>query len=244
MQTELSNYNDYDYKQQFWVNVDRRYEDTIEKKTLHRLLSKIPKAKTLLDAGCGFGRLFPAYQDRAENFVLMDYSDAMLDQAKGSLGTTNITYQQGNLINLPFADAQFDTVFSIRTLHHVEDPKQFFKEVYRVLKPGGHLLFEIPNKRHVLNIVRYSLCKTKFNPFAKGKVQLNTAYFNFHPTDVLTELQAYFEIQEKVNLSFFRSGILKKTIPYRVLVALDLLCQRLFSFTNLTPSIYCLCRKK
>jgi ubiquinone/menaquinone biosynthesis C-methylase UbiE len=41
---------------------------------------------------------------------------------------------------LPWADASFDSVVSVNTFHHLERPMRVFKEMLRVLKPGGKLV--------------------------------------------------------------------------------------------------------
>jgi SAM-dependent methyltransferase len=46
--------------------------------------------------------------------------------------------------NLPFADESFDVVFSADVLEHVDDPFLSALEIFRVLKPGGHLYVDIP----------------------------------------------------------------------------------------------------
>ena len=42
--------------------------------------------------------------------------------------------------NLPFKDNYFDIVYSWGVIHHSEDTEQVVKEIYRILKPGGHFL--------------------------------------------------------------------------------------------------------
>ncbi len=48
-----------------------------------------------------------------------------------------VEYTEGNALQMPFADATFDAVFSNGSLHEWEDPAQVFGEIARVLKPGG-----------------------------------------------------------------------------------------------------------
>lgn len=51
---------------------------------------------------------------------------------------------QANGDALPFASASLDTVFCTQVLEHVSHPWQVAAEIYRVLKPGGHLILTVP----------------------------------------------------------------------------------------------------
>lgn len=53
------------------------------------------------------------------------------------------------LSKLPYADNSYDIVYSIEVIEHLTNPVEFLKEIYRVLKPGGRLIYSTPN---VLNI--------------------------------------------------------------------------------------------
>ncbi len=57
-----------------------------------------------------------------------------------------LNYKQVDMIGrFPFEDESFDFVTSIEGVEHIENHFAFFKEVARVLKPGGHLLLTTPN---------------------------------------------------------------------------------------------------
>ncbi len=51
---------------------------------------------------------------------------------------------KADICNLPFANNSFDVVFCNHVLEHIEDDKKAMSELYRVLKPGGMGIFQVP----------------------------------------------------------------------------------------------------
>jgi SAM-dependent methyltransferase len=135
-----------------------------------------------------------------------------------------------------------DAIISIRTLHHLPDYPRFIAELHRLLRPGGIVIFEIPNFCHWVNIGRFLMGKQK-NPFLKTVTPVGS-FSNFHPQLIYDAVKSQgFTTLEKVNTSFFRSGILKKKVSPDTLANWDLALQGVLSWTDLTPSIYLVCKK-
>jgi len=99
--------------------------------------------KTVLDIGCGIaGPAITIASELAPSKVIgIDIESFLIEK-----GTENVAAAKlSDLINLqlvsvgplPFADESFDIVFSKDSLIHVEDKSELYKEVLRVLKPGG-----------------------------------------------------------------------------------------------------------
>jgi ubiquinone/menaquinone biosynthesis C-methylase UbiE len=65
---------------------------------------------------------------------------------------------------LPFEEATFDLVFHKMVAEHLEDPRAALTEAARVLKPGGRLMFETPNRFYYAMVVAY-LTPTWFHRF-------------------------------------------------------------------------------
>ena len=95
---------------------------------------------TVLDVACGPGILACAFARVARHVTGIDITPAMLDharalQAEQALG--NLTWQQGDVLPLPFADASFTVVASRYAFHHFLDPAPVLREMARVCTPGG-----------------------------------------------------------------------------------------------------------
>ena len=99
-----------------------------------------------LDAGCGTGVCSLALAQLAGEVAAIDLSRGSLDTARrlaAERGRTNINFQQGSLLNLPFADGSFDLVFSWGVIHHTDDPLGALDELVRVLRPDGTLVLAV-----------------------------------------------------------------------------------------------------
>lgn len=99
------------------------------------------KGKTCLDAGCGSGRYSVAMAlHGAGAITAVDVSDSGLAEARRrARDFPQISFQQASVLQLPFADASFDFVWSAGVIHHTADFDRALGELVRVLRPGGKL---------------------------------------------------------------------------------------------------------
>ena len=101
---------------------------------------------SLLDVGCGSGNLIIQVAKKYPSLDLIgvDLSSEILELAKKKAVENNlnekIVFKIGYVEHLPFPDKSVDFILSTLSLHHWEDPKQAFEEIFRVLKDGGVLL--------------------------------------------------------------------------------------------------------
>ncbi|MBR3227568.1 MAG: class I SAM-dependent methyltransferase [Erysipelotrichaceae bacterium] len=124
----------------FWKGVD----DNV---IAERVLSYLPKDLDgrVLDVPCGT-LVFTAnrYRKMAKaKIVCLDYSEDMLEKAKaraGSAGLPNIEFIRGDVGALPFASESFDAVLTMNGIHAFPDKERAWKEIKRVLRPGGKLI--------------------------------------------------------------------------------------------------------
>ncbi|MDD2052408.1 class I SAM-dependent methyltransferase [Pseudomonas putida] len=101
-------------------------------------------AARVLDLGCGAGHVSFHVAPLVAEVVAYDLSQQMLDVVAGAAvdrGLGNIVTVKGAAESLPFADGEFDFVFSRYSAHHWSDLGLALREVRRVLKPGGVAAF-------------------------------------------------------------------------------------------------------
>ncbi|ACK67440.1 Methyltransferase type 11 [Rippkaea orientalis PCC 8801] len=105
----------------------------------------LEKNKKLLEIGCGVGAVLGILGKHYPDLSLagIDLESYQINSARDyleELGLYKVDLRQGNINNLPWDDHQFDYVYGIWILEHINDPLPCLKEVYRVLKPGGKII--------------------------------------------------------------------------------------------------------
>ncbi|MEE8433195.1 MAG: methyltransferase domain-containing protein [bacterium] len=110
-------------------------------------LAEIPRGALVIDVGSGLGgparHLAETYGCRVTG---VDFSPVfcnlatMLSEYCGMEDRT--TFQQGNALELPCADDSFDLAWTFQVQMNIEDKALFYREIFRVLRPGGRLAFQ------------------------------------------------------------------------------------------------------
>lgn len=101
--------------------------------------------RRILETAAGTGIVTEALAralPRAE-IVATDLNQAMLDVAAARIAATNVRFQQADALALPFPDGEFDLVLSQFGVMFFPDRVAAYREVRRVLKPGGRFLFNV-----------------------------------------------------------------------------------------------------
>lgn len=117
------------------------------------------KDKKVLEVGAGTGRDSLELQKQGAEIYILDY-------VRSSLSIVHQVFQKnqqpvhlilGDGTLMPFPDDSFDVVFHQGLLEHFRDPLPLLLENIRVLKPGGMLLVDVPQKYHLYTVIKHIL---------------------------------------------------------------------------------------
>ena len=108
------------------------------------LVERIPAdTRRVLEIACGTGRVTAHLRERlaGAEIIATDVNADMLAEARRQLGETGVHWQEADAQDLPFGEGHFDVVVCQFGLMFMPDRPKALREAYRVLRPGGRLLF-------------------------------------------------------------------------------------------------------
>lgn len=119
-----------------------------------KLLEKFAAAcdGLICDLGCGPGHITEYLSRFNVNVIGLDLSSGILKQARAI--HSEIIFLQGNMLDLPFADAKLAGIVAFYSIIHFDSDQveSAFAEMFRVLKPGGCVLLGVHVGREVVHV--------------------------------------------------------------------------------------------
>lgn len=247
-----AHYDTYDYPS-YWHG--REYEHEAEIIAIKCFLKKIPKIKTIVEIGSGYGRLVPSYFFRAKKIILTDPSARLLKIARSQLKNIRINYIHTNIENLypKIRMNTADLVIVVRVLHHMHNIDQAIITIKQITKKGGYLILEFPNKRHLKAVISELLHGNITFPIdifpkeikRQKKKKITIPFYNYHPDIIKEKLEMNgYKILEIRSVSNIRSTLIKKIAKTETLLFLEKLLQKPLSLFYFGPSIFILAKRR
>jgi trans-aconitate 2-methyltransferase len=124
--------------------------------------------ETVLDAGCGSGRVTAMLLERLPrgHVVAVDQAPSMVEHAREALPRDRVTVLQASLTELVL-DSQVDVVFSNAVFHWVPDHDRLFSRLFSTLRPGGRMVAQCGGEGNVARFHRAAREAAAEEPFAR-----------------------------------------------------------------------------
>lgn len=170
----------------------------------------LEKGDIILDAGSGNGRLLNFLKDKNIKYFGLDISKKLIEISKKKYPNNNFII--GNIKKLPFENIFFDKIYSIASLHHLNNynnRQKALNEFFRVLKPNGFLNMTVWNldniehqenskfKEKILECRKKAKNKASFLPFLSerdliipwGKEKIKRYYYAYKKEELEEQLK-------------------------------------------------------
>jgi SAM-dependent methyltransferase len=149
-----------------------RYLTEVEGVFIQRAFAQLSVPATVLDVGGGSGRFAIPLQDAGHRVVVVDPDLTPLRALARCAPDVRRVQISGKLDEMPVADASVDGVVCIE-VPVMDEPIGFFAECYRLLRPGGLLVFSVHNRRSYKGLMKRLAHRGTRNAYY-GEMYLNT----------------------------------------------------------------------
>jgi SAM-dependent methyltransferase len=177
-------------------------------------IGSVALPRPLLDVGCGFGEFGGVFfQEPADVGLDVNPSDVQLARQRAAY--RNLVLADGR--RLPFVAGAFASVLSVSVVEHIERAEYVITEAWRVLRPGGVLVFTTPSPDMGEKLLYPRLLRAG-GLGGLGRIYARTVDRFFHHVS-LKPKDEWVQIQERVG---FRVREAREIIPPRLTAAFDL----------------------
>lgn len=183
--SDYASYWDDLYDENFDSNRFYSHEIKSRKRVVFDLFEKNINGKplTAIDVGCGAGHYITELKRRGVNIFGSDISKKMIEVTRRNNNKAQLSVDKllcADCQVLPFPDKAFDVVFCIGVLSYVSDEHAIFKEMKRIVKEDGLIVFNVPNLLKLRNVLDpyyyifkvWKLVGAKFKKLLTGKEQV------------------------------------------------------------------------
>jgi len=134
-------------------------------------LRALKKGQKILDVGCGNGLLVPGVMNKGAVYTGSDISERLIAIARKKydkeIKEKKANFVVADAVKLPFKKNSFDIAVSFSVLHHIPSEVlrvKFFREIKRVLKPGGTAIVSVWNLLNPWPLERFKIEEQLNNP--------------------------------------------------------------------------------
>lgn len=153
------------------------------------------KGKRILEVGAGTGRDSRLLAEAGAVVYVLDYAYSALDfiSEQNADGKSYMHPICGDAFGMPIADNSMDVVFHQGLLEHFRDPSGIVKENFRVLKPGGLLVADVPQRWHIYTLIKHILISLGLwfagweTEFSLGQLERYLTQHGFKPVGFYSE---------------------------------------------------------
>jgi len=153
------------------------------------ILSYIKKKDVVVDVGCGrAAQVLKKIIGECKVAIGMDIGDF-----EGVDGRSGINFMRSDVINIGLKNNSVDLIISRSMFEHIKDPDKVYRELYRVLKPGGYVIFLTPNLYDYASLIAKTI-PNRFHPkivrITEGRSEGDTfpTYFRSNTQRVIKNL--------------------------------------------------------
>lgn len=135
-------------KSEFWTMVEDRIRDANN--------GGFPAGKSMINVGCGYDDSFRPFQDQGVVFVNFDLVHCKVSHLKNAEGAKLCVV--GDIGAMPFAESSFDYLVAVDVVHHEWGKlDQILGSFWDLIKPGGMLFLQEPNRHAVFQLAKSML---------------------------------------------------------------------------------------
>ncbi len=188
--------------------------------------SGIKEGSRVIDAGCGLGQssawLAQHHKCKVTGITIAPNQVEAATKRIKLAGIENADFKEANYLEMPFEDNSADAIWAVESVCYSSDKSAFYKEAFRVLKPGGKIVMaEYIRCKRPLSVEKEKLFKDVFGAWAIEDIDtveehkahsVSAGFEDFRFNDVSKNMMvSYRNLEEMTKRWYWLAWLLDKT---------------------------------